>query len=99
MGKKDDLLALSDRELLVEISDGVSDVGAQLRRLNRNLESGLVNIRAHHPLCIAPPNAELSISQMEAAGKFLAHAIETGALVLPPKGGGNVAAEKSGGDL
>jgi len=88
---------MSDRELLVEISKGMSDVGAQLRRLNRNLESGLINIRTHHPLCVAPPNAEWSLSQMEAAGKFLAHAVETGALVLPPKGGGNVAPEDAGG--
>jgi len=70
----------------------------QMKRFNDNLEASRINIRTHHPLCFTPPNADWSMSQIEAASRFVAHAIETGAFVLPPKGDGNVAPEAAGGE-
>jgi hypothetical protein len=73
-------------------------VAAELKRLNDNLEKGVLNIRTHHPLCIALPGNDPSLSDMEAASSFLAAAIKSGALVLPGKNGGsNVEPAEAGG--
>ncbi len=78
---------ISDIDFL-NLQQLVRPVVEELQRLNDNLEAGRLNIRTHHPLCTVPPNKDWSVSQLEAASKFLSHAIETGAFVLPPKEGG-----------
>lgn len=60
----------------------------ELKRLNDNLASGQLNIRTHTPLCVAPPNGDFSVRQLEVMSSYLHKSIETGALVLPPKDGG-----------
>jgi hypothetical protein len=83
--------------LLEKILATGEDIAKQLERFNDNVESGSINIRTHHPLCVLPPNREFTILQIEAASKFLAHAIETGALVLPPKDATEVEPAAAGG--
>jgi hypothetical protein len=87
---------LSTETILKKILDTQDDVAtqtglvaAELKRLNDNLEKGLINIRTHHPLCIALPNGDYTIGQMEEASRFIAASIKSGALVLPGKKSGN----------
>ena len=68
----------------------------ELERLNDNIESGKINIRTHHPLCLGDQHANYTISQMDAINSFLAASIKSGALVVPPAGGGNVARDEGG---
>lgn len=85
--RKHEAVPLEERAFSI-FEDAIGDVADQLKRLNDNLEAGRLNIRTHHPLCTVPPNKDWSVSQLEAASKFLSHAIETGVFVLPPKEGG-----------
>jgi hypothetical protein len=71
--------------LLKEILAAQSDIATQLEQLNKNLVSGAINIRTHHPLCVVPPNADYTVSQMDVLSTYLVRSIQTGAVVLPGK--------------
>lgn len=71
-----------------ELLESLDAIGAEVARLNDNLESGRISIRTHHPLCTVPHDANFSILDLEAMQKFLRGAIDSGALVLPSKSGG-----------
>jgi hypothetical protein len=65
------------------VADGLSEIGAQLKRLNDNIENGYINLRTHHPLCAAPLGGDYTVQQLDVMSRFLNDAIKTGALVLP----------------
>ncbi len=90
---------LNTDTLLKKLLATQEDIASQLERLNKNLESGTINIRTHSPLCIALPGKDYTLAQMEAASSFLAASIKSGALVLPGKGEpSNVVAAEAGGE-
>jgi hypothetical protein len=76
---------LLERLPMLEPEDAIA---VQLRRLNDNLEAGVLNIRTHHPSCITPKDGDYTVQQLDAMSKFINQAIKDGRVALPPREGG-----------
>lgn len=62
-------------------------IAAELKRLNDNLQAGTLNMREHHPRCIAPIAGDYTIRELEIISKYAESALAEGRLVLPPREG------------
>lgn len=81
-------LNLTGEEQAAEALAALDSIQYELKRLNDNLEAGLLNIRTHHPTCIAPKGGDYTIPQLEAMSQYVERAIDEGRLALPPREGG-----------
>ena len=83
--QKNVLIAQMQQEPIARIVEAINDLSAEVHQVRTGLVVGRFNIRTHHPMCSTPPAGDYTIEQLEAMARFVSKAIETGALLLPPK--------------